>query len=93
MTYEAFCDMGVMLYEQLPEQLKEQFALSFDTYPCERHPHGEVFGEWLGFTPNMVHLCYAGFLRHGDFSREHIARVLKHEFEHTRFGVLKHSEH
>lgn len=77
------------LYDELPDSIKNRFAL----FVVEKNLPGEnAFGYWTNMLPNAVTFVYETFKNHGDFSKDHLRRVMKHEFEHVLMG-LKHSEH
>lgn len=77
------------LYDELPDQFKDRFAL----YVVEHNQPGQnAFAYWTNMLPNAVTFVYETFKNHGDFSKDHLRRVMKHEFEHVLMGT-KHSEH
>ena len=89
MNQAAFEHVCGELYDELPDNIKSRFALYVvDVDPDHKYP----FGYWTNMLPNAITLVYQGFKRHGDFSKAHIRRVIKHEVEHVLCGV-KHSEH
>lgn len=89
MNINEFEEKVGSLYDELPEEIKDKFSL----FIVEKNPEGmNAFGYWNSMLPNAVTLVYETFKNYGDFSDDHIRRVLKHEFEHVICG-LKHSEH
>ena len=103
LNYKEFCELIGNIYDELPDEIKNnRFGIM-----CEEHPapifedalkNGNVvFGYSSPYFGDSIMMCYWGFKAHGSFDRDHIARVLKHEFEHWLMGKtskpLKHSEH
>lgn len=104
MKFKEFCDVVGELYDELPEIIK---ATGFGVL-CEERP-APIFKDDLAdgkllfgyhspqYFGNSVMMCYWGFKATNNFDRAHIARVLKHEFEHLLMGkanqLHKHSEH
>lgn len=97
MTFDEFEIAVTEIYYTLPEEIQSRFAINLEQYPEEGSINSRAFGYWHSLTPNCVTLCYWVFRLHGDFSKGHIERVVKHEFEHTLQGTThspgKHSEH
>ena len=77
------------LYDELPEEIKDRFSLNLLEYDPT---NSNVFAYWTNMLPNAVTFVYETFKNHGDFSDDHLRRVMKHEFEHVLMGT-KHSEH
>ena len=95
MTINDFESTVSEVYEALPEELRDRFSIEIEEYPTLGSLQaGNPYGYVHGMTPNCIVLCYWVFRAYDDFRREHIERVIKHEFEHVIRGVLaKHSEH
>ena len=95
LSFEDFELVCREVYDELPKELSERFQLLIQELQPEVLGNKAVFGYWNPMHPEAIFLVYEGFKAHGDFSKEHISNVLKHEFEHLlfeRFGI-KHSEH
>ena len=103
MTCDEFEKTVKRLYERLPRNIRERFSLEIEEAPTEwqveewrKNPRNMTssFAYVSMFSPSTVVLCYWGFKSHGDWSEEHIDRVIKHEYEHVVRGLSgHHSEH
>lgn len=95
MDYHKFCDEIESIYQSLPEELKHRFTISIEEYPTDGSQKLRAFGYWNPYTPDCMTLCYWVFAKHGDFYKEHLERVIRHEFEHVVGSSLgiPHSEH
>ena len=95
MTFNEFCERVGQLYDKLPKELQVKFGINVEEEPSEFSKKLNPFGYWTNLIPENITLCYWVFKYHGDFTDEHINRVIHHEVEHLllhRFGI-KHSEH
>ena len=89
LSLKEFEEKAGELYDELPENIRNKFSL----HVAEFNPSDmNAFGYWTNMFPNAICLVYETFLANGDFSDDHIRRVIKHEVEHVLMG-LKHSEH
>lgn len=93
MDIDAFTKVVEDIYENLPEEIKAKMYILIEETPTQYYKN-PVFGYWISLTPDCFTLCYWGFKATNDFRKDHIERVIKHEFEHRLLGVTgKHSEH
>lgn len=94
LTLDEFEIRVAAVYAKLPHGIRQKFHVEIEEIVPAAFHGQPPFGYVHGMNPETVVLSYPGFLRHGDFSRGHIERVIKHEVEHVLFGAGgRHSEH
>ena len=93
MDIDEFTKIVEEIYEELPDEIQSKMSIFIEEFPTQEYKQ-YLFGYWTNLTPDCFTLCYWGFKGTNDFRKEHIERVIKHEFEHKLFGTTqKHSEH
>ena len=94
MTIDEFTSTVESIYKELPEIIRNKMTIFIEEEPTQEYKNA-LFGYWTNLTPDCFTLCYWGFKATNDFRREHIERVIKHEFEHKLIGAsgARHSEH
>lgn len=102
LTFREFCDLCGEIYDELPEIIKDRFGVLCEEFPVEYNKQTfdsgiAIFGYFHPYLGESIMMCYWGFKMTHNFDRDHVARVMKHEFEHRLMGHTsqphKHSEH
>lgn len=94
MDIDDFTKTVEEIYESLPEEIKDKMTIFIEEEKTNDDWKTYPFGYWTNLTPDCFTLCYWGFKATNNFRRDHIERVIKHEFEHRMVGTdHKHSEH
>ena len=85
MTFDEFQNRVGECYDELPKEFQDKFSV----YVVEDSKEVKnAFAFYTSMFPNAITLIYKVFLDHKDFSKDHIHRVLKHEFEHVLIGKI-----